>query len=398
MTLTEEVMQLYYEYVMPTYTKAPVVLVRGKGIKAYDIEGKEFLDFFPGWAVSGLGHCHPMVVKAIKEQVTKIIHVPNNYYNELQGTLAKKIIDSSFPGKVFFCNSGAEAVESAIKMARKVGNPSGKYEIITMEDSFHGRTLAAVTATAQPKYQEGFGPLPGGFVYAKLNDLESVKSKITDKTTAIMLEPIQGEGGVNVASEGFISGIKKICDEKKILLIFDEVQTGMGRTGKMFCYQHYNVTPDIMTLAKSLGGGFPIGAMVANREIADTLQPGTHASTFGGSPLACASALAVFEAIEEGDLVEKAVRRGRYLHNRLSLLKKDFPFVKIVRGMGLMQAVELEIEGKQIVDKCVEKGLLINCTQKKVLRIMPPLIVKNADIDAAVAILQEAMKGVTVES
>ena len=397
MTLTEEIMQLYYEYVMPTYTKAPVVLVRGKGIKAYDIEGKEFLDFFPGWAVSGLGHCHPKVVRAIKEQAGKIIHVPNNYYNELQGKLAKKIIEHSFEGKVFFCNSGAEAVESAIKLARKVGYPSGKYEIITMEDSFHGRTLAAITATAQPKYQEGFGPLPGGFIYAKFNDLESVRSKITDKTAAIMLEPIQGEGGINVASEEFIAGLKKICDEKKILLIFDEVQTGIGRTGKIFCYQHYNMTPDIMTLAKSLGGGFPIGAMVARREIADTLQPGSHASTFGGSPLACAAALSVFEAIEEGGLVEKAVRRGRYLYNRLSLLKKDFPFVKIVRGKGLMQAVELEIEGKHIVDKCVEKGLLINCTQKKVLRIMPPLVVKNADIDAAAAILEEVMKGVEVE-
>ena len=397
MTQTEEVMQLYYEYVMPTYTKSPLVMVKGKGIKAYDIEGKEFLDFFPGWAVSGLGHCHPKVVKAIKEQVGKIIHVPNNYYNELQGKLAKKIIENSFDGKVFFCNSGAEAVEGAIKLARKVGYPSGKYEIITMEDSFHGRTLAAITATAQPKYQEGFAPLPGGFIYAKFNDLESVKSKITDKTTAIMLEPIQGEGGINVASEEFIAGLKKICGEKNILLIFDEVQTGIARTGKMFCYQHYDVVPDIMTLAKSLGGGFPIGAMVAKKDIADVLQPGTHASTFGGSPLACAAALAVFEAIEEGNLVEKAVRRGRYLHNRLSLLKKDFPFVKIVRGKGLMQAVELEIEGKNIVDKCLEKGLLINCTQKKVLRIMPPLVVKNADIDAAVAILQEVMKGVTVE-
>ena len=397
MTQTEEIMQVYYECVMPTYTRVPVVIVKGKGIKAYDIEGKEFLDFFPGWAVSGLGHCHPKVVKAIKEQVSKIIHVSNNYYNELQGKLAKKIIEKSFDGKVFFCNSGAEAVEGAIKLARKVGYPSGKYEIITMEDSFHGRTLAAITATAQPKYQEGFGPLPGGFLYAKFNDLESVKSKITDKTAAIMLEPIQGEGGINIASEEFINGLKKICEEQKILLIFDEVQTGIARTGKMFCYQHYNVVPDIMTLAKSLGGGFPIGAMVAKREIADTLQPGMHASTFGGSPLACAAALAVFEAIEEGDLVEKAVRRGRYLHNRLSLLKKDFPFVKIVRGKGLMQAVELEIEGKHIVDKCVEKGLLINCTQKKVLRIMPPLVVKNADIDAAVAILAEVMKGVEVE-
>lgn len=391
MSQTEDVMKLYYEYVMPTYTKSPVVLVRGKGIKAYDIEGKEFLDFFPGWAVSGIGHCHPKVVRAIKEQAGKMIHVPNNYYNELQGVLAKKIVESSFDGKVFFCNSGAEAVESAIKLARKFGHPS-RYEIITMEDSFHGRTLAAITATGQLKYQEGFAPLPQGFVYAPFNDLEAVKSKITDKTTAIMVEPIQGEGGINVASDEFIAGLRKVCDERNMLLIFDEIQTGMGRTGKMFCYQHYNITPDIMVLAKTLGGGFPIGAMVAARKIADVLQPGTHASTFGGSPLACAASLATFEAIEEGNLADKAVRRGRYLHNRLSLLKKDFPFVKVVRGRGLMVGVELEVEGKHIVDKCIEKGLLINCTQKKVLRVMPPLTVKNADIDAAVTILHGVLE------
>jgi predicted acetylornithine/succinylornithine family transaminase len=367
-------------------------------VNVYDIEGREFLDFFPGWAVSGIGHCHPKVVRAIKEQAGRIIHVSNNYYNELQGKLAKKIISHSFPGKVFFCNSGAEANEAAIKLARKSGYTSGKYEIITMEGSFHGRTLATITATAQPKYQEGFGPLPGGFVYAKFNDLHSVLSKVTDNTAAIMLEPIQGEGGVNVGSDEFITGLRKICDEKKILLIFDEVQTGMGRTGEMFCYQHYGVAPDIMTLAKTLGGGFPIGAMVASGAIADVLQPGMHASTFGGGPLACAASLATFEAIEEGGLVEKAERRGRYLHNRLSLLKKDFPFVKLVRGKGLMQAVELDIEGKAIVGKCAEKGLLINCTQERVLRVMPPLTVKNADIDKAVGIIAEAMKGVGVAS
>jgi len=391
MTSTEEIMQLYYEYVIPTYTKAPVVLVRGKGIKAYDIEGREFLDFFPGWAVSGIGHCHPAVVKAIREQAKKMIHVPNNYYNELQGLLAKKMIESSFDGKVFFCNSGAEAVESAIKLARKFGYPS-RYEIITMEESFHGRTLAAITATGQPKYQEGFAPLPQGFIYAPFNDLEAVRSKITDKTAAIMLEPIQGEGGINVASEAFITGLKQICDEKNILLMFDEIQTGMGRTGKMFCYQHYNVTPDVMVLAKTLGGGFPIGAMVAGRKTADILQPGTHASTFGGSPLACAASLAVFEAIQKGKLVDKAVKRGRYLYNRLSLLKKDFPFVKLIRGKGLMVGIELDIEGKHIVDKCIENGLLINCTQKRILRVMPPLTVKNADIDAAVSILHEVLE------
>ncbi len=396
MTHTEEVVKLYYEFVVPNYTKVPVVLVKGKGVNVYDIEGKEFIDFFPGWAVSGIGHCHPKVVRAIKDQAGKLIHVSNNYYNELQGKLAQKIISHSFAGKVFFCNSGAEANEAAIKLARKWGSASGKYEIITMEGSFHGRTLATITATAQPKYQEGFGPLPGGFVYAKFNDLQSVLSKISDKTAAIMLEPIQGEGGVNVGSDEFITGLRKICDDNKMLLVFDEVQTGMGRTGKMFCYQHYGIAPDIMTLSKTLGGGFPIGAMVASGAVADVLQPGMHASTFGGGPLACAASLATFEAIEEGGLAEKAERRGRYLHNRLSLLKKDFPFVKLVRGKGLMQAVELDIDGRPIVSKCVEKGLIINCTQGKVLRVMPPLTVKNAEIDKAVAIITEAMKGVEI--
>lgn len=398
MSQAEDTKKLYDEFVMPTYARVPIVLVRGKGVNVYDIEGNEYLDFFPGWAVSGIGHCHPKVVRAIREQAGKMIHVSNNFYNELQGKLAKKIIGHSFPGKVFFCNSGAEANEAAIKLARKAGYPSGKYEIVTMEGSFHGRTITTITATAQPKYQEGFGPLPGGFVYAKFNDLQSVLSKITDRTAAIMLEPIQGEGGINIGSEEFMSGLRKICDEKQILLILDEVQTGIGRTGKMFCYQHYGITPDIITLAKTLGGGFPIGAMVAGENIADVLQPGTHASTFGGGPLACAASLATFAAIEEGDMVEKAVRRGRYLYNRLSLLKKDFPFVKVVRGKGLMQAVELSIEGRQIADKCAAKGLLINCTQVKVLRVMPPLTVKNSDIDKAVGIMQEAMKGIEVES
>ncbi|MBI5779051.1 MAG: aspartate aminotransferase family protein [Planctomycetes bacterium] len=391
MSLTEDVAKLYQQYVMPTYTKTQTVLVRGKGIKAYDIEGKEFLDFFPGWAVSGIGHCHPKVVSAIREQAKKMIHVSNNFYNELQARLAKKIAEHSFDGKVFFCNSGAEAVEGAMKLARRFGYPS-RYEIITMENSFHGRTLAAITATAQPKYQEGFAPLPAGFSYALFNDLEAVKAKITEKTVAIMLEPIQGEGGVNVAAPDFLTGLRKICDEKKILLIFDEIQTGMGRTGRMFCYQHYDVVPDIMTLSKTLGGGFPIGAFIARRAIADTLQPGMHASTFGGGPLACAASLAVFEAIENGDLAAKAEKRGRYLRKKLLQLKKDFSFIKAVRGKGLMQGLELEVEGAPIVNKCLERGLLINCTHKTVLRLMPPMTVKNKEIDTAIAILQDALK------
>ncbi|MEK7309750.1 MAG: aspartate aminotransferase family protein [Planctomycetota bacterium] len=391
MSLTEDVAKLYQQYVMPTYTRTQTVMVRGKGIKAYDIEGKEFLDFFPGWAVSGIGHCHPKVVSAIREQAKRMIHVSNNFYNELQARLAQKIAGHSFDGKVFFCNSGAEAVEGAMKLARRFGYPS-RYEIITMENSFHGRTLAAITATAQPKYQEGFAPLPAGFSYALFNDLEAVKAKITEKTVAIMLEPIQGEGGVNVATPEFLTGLRKICDEKKILLIFDEIQTGMGRTGKMFCYQHYDVAPDIMTLSKTLGGGFPIGAFIARREIADTLQPGMHASTFGGGPLACAASLAVFEAIEQGDLVAKSEKRGRYLRKKLLQLKNDFSFIKAVRGKGLMQGLELEVDGAPIVNKCLERGLLINCTHKTVLRLMPPMTVKNKEIDAAIAILHDALE------
>ena len=390
---TQQIIELYDQYVMPTYFKTPLAIARGKGTRVWDEEGNEYLDFFPGWAVSGIGHSHPRVVKAIKQQAGTLIHIANNYYHEGQALLAEKIVKHSFPGKVFFCNSGAEANEAAIKLARKHGNPA-RNEIITMEHSFHGRTIATVTATAQPKYQKGFEPLPGGFKHVSLNDLDALKNAVNDKTAAIMLEPIQGEGGIRAADRAYLAAVRDLCDEKGILLIFDEVQSGMGRTGTMFAYQHFGIEPDILTLAKSLGGGFPIGATVAKKEIADTLQPGTHGTTFGGSPLACAAALAVFDALEKDGLLENALNMGTYLRQKLEALKKKYPIIKEVRGVALMTALELSIESKGVFESCLKEGLLINSTQNTVLRIMPPLTVKKSEIDQAIKILDESLAAV----
>jgi len=386
----EEIFEAYKNYIMPTYTKVPLVFVKGKGSKLWDINGKIYLDFFPGWGVGNLGHCHPKVMQAVRDQVSKLIFIPNNYYHIPQAKLAKEIIYWIYPAKVFFCNSGAEANEAAIKFSRKFGR--GRYEIITFENSFHGRTLAALAATGQKKYQSGFEPLPEGFKTVKFNDIEEVKKVITDKTVAIMLELIQGEGGVNVASKDFVLSLRKICDEKNLLLIVDEVQTGVGRTGKLFCYQHYGITPDIMTLAKALGGGLPIGVMVVKKEISDTLGPGMHASTFGGGPVICKAALAVLTAIQKEKLLANAQKTGEYIFNKLNELKNKYSIIKEVRGLGLMAGVELNIEGKSIVEKCIEKGLLINCTHDKVLRLMPALNITEKEIDKAINILDEVLK------
>ena len=389
MTNTEKIIEKYNKYIMPTYIHSDVALVKGRGIKVWDAEGTEYLDFFPGWAVSGLGHCHKKVVAAVREQVKKIIHVSNNYYNELQGDLAEQIIGNSFEGKVFFANSGAEANECAIKLARKYGSPNGKYEIITMEKSFHGRTLATITATGQDKVKIGFAPLPEGFRAVPFNDIDAARDAITDKTVAIMIEPIQGEGGINVADKSYMNKLRELCNQKGLLLIFDEIQTGMGRTGKMFCYQHYDIEPDVMTLAKSLGGGVPIGACVASKKIEDTLSPSSHASTFGGSPIVCSAAIATFKAIEEEELLSNALSMGDYLKSKLSSLMKKYSFIKTIKGIGLMLGVELSINAKGVYDECFKRRLLINCTQGNVLRIMPPLIVKKKDINKAVSILKE---------
>lgn len=381
----KEVFDSYKEYIMPTYTKVPLVFVKGKGSRLWDIHNKAYLDFFPGWGAGNLGHCHPKVVEAVRDQIAKLIFIPNNYYHIAQAKLAKELVYWSYPAKVFFCNSGAEANEGAIKLARKFGQ--GRYEIITFENSFHGRTLAALAATGQAKYQEGFAPLPQGFKNVKFNDLEAFRQAISDKTIAVMLELVQGEGGINVANKDFVLGLKKICIEKQLLFILDEVQTGIGRTGKLFCYQHYGITPDIMTLAKSLGGGLPIGAMVVKSDIADILGPGMHASTFGGGPVVSKAALAVLRAVQKEKLLVNARAMSEYLFVKLNSLKEIYPVIKEVRGLGLMVGVELGIEGKSVVTKCIEKGLLINCTHDKVLRLMPALNITKKEIDKAITIL-----------
>ena len=386
----EEIFDSYKENIMPTYTKVPLVFVKGKGSRLWDIQNRVYLDFFPGWGVGNLGHCHPKVMQAVRDQISKLIFIPNNYYHLPQAKLAKELVYRAFPAKVFFCNSGAEANEAAIKFSRKFGQ--GRYEIITFENSFHGRTLATLAATGQKKYQEGFAPLPEGFKTVKFNDLSAVKAVISDKTIAIMLELIQGEGGINVVEKGFIQELRKICDEKKLLLIIDEVQTGIGRTGKMFSYQHYNVTPDIMTLAKAVGGGLPIGVMLVKKEIADILGPGMHASTFGGGLLICRAALAVLKAIQKEKLLANAQKMSEYLFVKLNALKDRCSVIKEIRGLGLMVGVELNIEGKPIVQRCIENGLLINCTHERVLRLMPALNINKKEIDKAVAILGAALK------
>ena len=388
---TKEIKEIYDRYVIPNYIRNPILLVRGSGVDVWDAEDKRYLDLFSGWAVSLLGHCHPNVVSAIQSQAAKLQHAPNIYYTEPQGLLAKHISEKSFSGQCFFCNSGAEANEAAIKLARIHNSSSGKYKIITFSNSFHGRTIATVTATAQPKYHKGFAPLLEGFSYVPFNDLEALKKEVDDITCAIMLEPIQGEGGINIATKEFMQGIRKLCDEKGLLLILDEVQCGMGRSGKYFAYQHYDIEPDIMTLAKALGGGVAIGAMTAKKEIAKSLVPGSHASTFGGNPLACAAGIAVFETIENENLLDNVKKMGSYSVEQLKLLQKTYKVIKEVRGVGLMIGIELNVNGSEIIKSCIQAGLFLNCTHDTVIRFMPPLNVTKEHIDEGLNIFKTVL-------
>jgi len=383
-------------YLMHTYSRQPVILRKGRGMKVWGTDGKEYLDFVGGIAVNVLGHCHPKVVIAIQKQAQRLLHVSNLYYIEPQIKLAKLLCAHSFADKAFFCNSGAEANEAAIKLARKYAKEhSGqeKFEIITALNSFHGRTLATVTATGQEKFQKGFEPLMPGFKYVPFNDVNALKSAISRNTCAVMLEPIQAEGGVIIPSENYLEEVRKLCDENGLLLILDEVQTGMGRTGKLFAYEHYGITPDIMTLAKGLGGGVPIGAALATERVAASFQPGSHASTFGGNPLVCAAAIATLETIlEDGLLIEHCARMGKYLINRLEQLREDYhDTIADIRGKGLLVGLEINKDGAPIVKACLEKGLLINCTAGNVLRFAPPLIVEKKEIDHMVDVLEEVL-------
>ena len=394
--IEKEVMAMADKNIMNTYKRFPIVLTKGSGAKLWDINGKQYLDFAAGIAVCNLGHSHPQVIAAVKEQLEKLTHVSNLYYTQPQTQLAKMLIDNSFADKVFFCNSGAEANEAAIKLARKYAHENmgpDKFELITMNDSFHGLTMATITATGQEKFQFGFTPLLEGFTYVPFNDLQALEAAISGKTCGIMLEPIQGEGGVNIPDDNYLACVREICDRHWILLIIDEVQTGMGRTGKLFAYEHYGIKPDIMTLAKALANGIPAGAMLATDKIAKAFVPGNHASTFGGNPFAMAAANAVMKTILQEGILENCRKVGDYFLSELRKLQQKHMIIKEVRGKGLMIAAKLDIETGDIVNECLRRGLLVISAGSKTLRFVPPLIISNQDVDCAIKVLDEVMEG-----
>jgi acetylornithine/N-succinyldiaminopimelate aminotransferase len=379
------------KYIMKTYGRYPIVPVRGAGCELWDADGKRYLDFLAGVAVNNLGHCHPKVVAALQKQAAELIHCSNYYNIPQQIELAELLCTHSFADKAFFCNSGAEANEAAIKLARKYGrdtsgNP-GRYGIITAADSFHGRTMATVSATGQEKVQRFFDPLLHGFTHVPFNDLPALDAAVTPDTCAVMLEPIQGEGGVKIPSRDYLAGVRELCDRHGLLLILDEVQVGMGRTGKLFAYEHFGIVPDIMTLAKALAGGAPIGTMLAREEVAAAFTPGTHGSTFGGNPLVTAAAVATVRTILEDGILNRAEEMGEYLLGELETLGRRYSFVAEVRGIGLMIGMTLSIPGADIVKKGHERGVLLNVTHDTVLRFVPPLVVTKAEVNEMIGIL-----------
>jgi acetylornithine/N-succinyldiaminopimelate aminotransferase len=383
--------ELFAKYVVPNYGRFPLCLERGEGSHVWDDQGRRYLDFFPGWGCNLLGHCPPRVVEAIQRQAAELIHVPNTWHTEAQGRWAQLLSERSFGGKAFFCNSGAEANEAAIKLAR-LHTPKDRYKIITFTGGFHGRTYGATSATAQPKYHEGIGPLLAGFVYAPFGDLGAVTKLIDSETCAILVEPIQGEGGIRIPPEDFLGGLRELADKHEALLIFDEVQSGCGRTGKWFAYQHSGVVPDIMTLAKSLCGGVAGAAMLTTADIAPSLRPGMHAATFGGNPIAARAGIATIETIEEGGLLDRAVQIGERFRKRLEPLVEDLAIVKALRICGLMIGIELSIEGAGVVQKCLDQGLLINCTQQTVLRLLPAMTLSDDQVDEGCEILANVLR------
>ena len=392
--LTEEIQHIFSQYVMNTYARLPLAITRGRGSCVYDAEGREYLDCVAGIAVNTLGYGHPDLVSAVERQARQLIHTSNLYYTEPQGQLACRLVEHSFADKVFFCNSGAEANEAAIKLARLYAHRHfgpDRSEIITMTNSFHGRTLATLTATGQAKVQIGFEPLLSGFTHVPFNDLPALEAAVSDRTAAVLLELIQGEGGVVVADQAFVKGVRDLCSHRQMLLMVDEVQTGMGRTGRLFAYEHYGIQPDVMTLAKGLGGGVPIGACLATNNVAEAFGPGSHASTFGGNPLACAAALEVLRILLEGGELDRSREKGAYLAKGLHALKERFSLISDIRGMGLLQGMELTIEGKPIVLDCLARRVVINCTMGRVLRLVPPLIIKIKELDQLLSVLSDVL-------
>jgi acetylornithine/N-succinyldiaminopimelate aminotransferase len=387
-----ETVELFKRYVIPNYNRYPVSLVRGEGSYVWDAEGNRYLDLFPGWGCNLLGHCPEPVVRAVQEQVATLIHVPNTWYTEAQGQWAKELSDRSFGGQAFFCNSGAEANEGAIKLVRLQSTPKGRYKIITFTNGFHGRTMGSVSATAQPKYHEGLGPMLAGFSYAPFGDLEATAKAIDDETAAIMVEPVQGEGGINLPPDGFLKGLRDLCDKNGLLLVFDEVQSGCGRTGKWFAYQNYNVTPDVMTLAKAVCGGIAGAALMAKKEIAASLRPGMHAATYGGNPIAARAGIATIEMIEQDGLLEQARKIGEVFKRRFTTLKQECPIVDDVRVLGVMIGLELTIDGAPLVKSCMDRKLLINCTHGTVIRLLPAMNLTTKQAEEACDIIAEVVK------
>jgi len=382
-------------HIFKTYGRFPIAFVRGEGAWLWDEGGRRYLDFLSGIAVCNLGHCHPAVVRAATDQLERLVHVSNFFYTAPQAELAEQLTRHSFADRVFFCNSGAEANEAALKLARRWGNAADsgpRSEVITMQASFHGRTFATLAATAQAKVQEGFAPLMPGFVYVPFNDFEALQASVNARTCAVMLEPIQGEGGVNVPDAEYLKRVRGLCDTEGLLLIFDEVQVGMGRTGKLFAHEHFGVTPDIMTLAKALGGGLPLGAMLASQRVAGLFTPGSHASTFGGNPVVTAAGCAVMRELLDGGVLENCRAMGIYLQNKLDGLKTRHPeTVVCVRGKGLILGMELTGSGRPVVERCLEAGLILNCTAERTIRFLPPLIITRDQIDECCTILEAAL-------
>jgi predicted acetylornithine/succinylornithine family transaminase len=387
---THQIRALFEKYVIPNYKRTPLAIVKGQGSWIWDAEGKKYLDLFPSWGTSGIGHCHPKVVEAVQKQVTKLIHIDNTYYTEGQGRFAEVLSTRASGQQCFFANSGAEAIEGSIKLARLHSHP--RYKVITFLNSFHGRTYAAMTATGQPGKQKGVEPLVPGFSYAKLNDCDSVRALIDEKTCAILVEPVQGEGGVRPCSKEFLQGLRKLCEEQNILLIFDEVQTSPARLGSWFGYQYFGIEPDILITAKAIAGGLPMGVIMAKPDVAKSLIPGIHASTFGGNSIVCAAGIATFQAIEEEGMLGNIELMGRFIDEKLSDLTSRISGIKDVRRVGFMVGIELTIPGAGVVNECLEKGLRVNCTQETVLRMLPAFNITEDELGQGFGILDRVLK------